>query len=129
MGKALLLVEGAAKDVVDVEDKGTSITHGAAREGYVDALKALVGAGADLQMARHDGATALGLVVGSKHTEVMRYILERRGVKLVNDDDALGRIVVEDGLGSMCWQQHSRRPPSWMTGSATAHPQAVSRAR
>ena len=75
--KALLLVEGAAKDVVDVEDKGTSITQFAAREGYADALKALVGAGADLQMARHDGATALGLVVGSKHTEVMRYILER----------------------------------------------------
>ena len=98
--KALLLVEGAAKDVVDVEDKGTSITQFAAREGYADALEALVGAGADLQMARHDGATALGLVVGSKHTEVMRYILERRGVKLVNED-ALGRIVVDDGLGRM----------------------------
>ena len=60
--KALLLVEGAAKDVVDVEDKGTSITQFAAREGYVDALKALVGAGADLQMARHDGATAPALL-------------------------------------------------------------------
>merc|ERR1712166_1630572 len=99
--KALLLVEGAAKDVVDFEDKGTSITQFAAREGYAVALEALVGAGADLQMARHDGATALGLVVGSKHTEVMRYILERRGVKLVNDDDALGRIVMNDALGMM----------------------------
>ena len=98
--KALFLVEGAAKDVVDVEDKGTSITQFAAREGYAVALEALVGAGADLQMARHDGATALGLALVSKHTEVMRYILERRGVKLVNED-ALGRIAVEDGLGSM----------------------------
>ena len=98
--KTLLSVEGAAKDVVDRDDTGTTAAQFAAREGYSVALEALVEAGADERLARADGATALGLAVLFNHTEVVRSILQRRGLQLV-DTDALGRIIVDDGPGRM----------------------------
>ena len=98
----LLAVEGAAVDVAD--DANTTAAMYAAAGGKVKALAALAGAGADLCAAREDGATALALAVMARNNSAaIQFIWERTTPSGLAPllADALGRVMVEDGLCRM----------------------------
>ena len=104
--KKLTSVVGAAVDETDEE--GTTAAQFAAERGCAKALAALADAGADLRLARRDGATALGLAVAASlspttSAAALRLILERTSPAMLElvKRDAVGRPSVEDGLARM----------------------------
>ena len=63
------------KAILDKQDEdGNTALHYAAAEGKKDQVKSLIVAGASLELANTEGATALALAEAAKHEEVIGFL-------------------------------------------------------
>uniref|UniRef100_A0A3P9B7E3 Cyclin-dependent kinase inhibitor 2C (p18, inhibits CDK4) n=1 Tax=Maylandia zebra TaxID=106582 RepID=A0A3P9B7E3_9CICH len=78
-----LLQAGANPNVPD-PSCGLTVTHDAAREGFVDSVRVLLNYGADVNIADERGNLPLHLAASKGHLEVVRLLIgytENRGVR------------------------------------------------
>ncbi|XP_069555137.1 cyclin-dependent kinase 4 inhibitor C isoform X1 [Brachyistius frenatus] len=94
----VLLDAGAGPNVRDPAC-GLTVTHDAAREGYVDSVRVLVNNGADVNLADNRGNLPLHLAAGEGYLEVVELLLGRTAnpQKANDEGDTAGQLARRRG--------------------------------